>query len=56
MVKGLHGRSYAAERLLMKPSKTMDLLAIAQKTARTPESILATATRLGIKIKTAVTR
>ena len=56
MVKGPHGRSYAAERPLMKLSKTMDLLAIAQKIGRTPESILATAARLGIKIKAAVTR
>jgi hypothetical protein len=46
-----HGQSMASDRALVEMSKTMDLNAIAKKIGRTPESILKTATRLGIAIR-----
>jgi hypothetical protein len=46
-----HGRSFASDRAMVEMSKTMDLNAIAEKTGRTPESILKTARRLGVLIK-----
>jgi hypothetical protein len=40
--------SWAAERVLIELSKTMDLEAIVKKTGRKPESIIKTAKRLGL--------
>jgi hypothetical protein len=46
-----HGQSMASDRALLEMAKTMDLDTIAKKIGRKPESILKTATRLGIAIK-----
>jgi hypothetical protein len=51
-VKNLkRGRSFAYDRELLEMAKTMDLNAIAKKTGRKPDSILKTASRLGVSIK-----
>jgi hypothetical protein len=45
-----HGRSFS-DRAIVEMAKNMDLHEIAKKTGRSPESILKTATRLGVSIK-----
>ena len=45
------GRSFVSDRELIEMAKIMDLNGIAEKTGRTPESILKTAMRLCVSIK-----
>jgi hypothetical protein len=47
------GRSFASDREMIALAKTMDLETIVQKTGKKPESILKTAKRLGISLKSA---